>query len=385
MKLMLFSFYYSNNIGDRLIAKQVNKLFKNEFESVDCYDISTLCAISYPSEIEQVYYSESNRKTKWFPGKRLLSYIYHNKYGLPKKLRLLKKRLLQCDAVVLAGGNMIMDTRTLPVYSHKIWRIISWVKKNNKKVAVFSVGVGPLMNACQRMYVKKAFDLCDYFSVRDPLSFELMNTIVTSPKIHLCPDPVYSISNLICAQRIGKTIGICIFFGCVPDQYKVIHDAYVNLINALLQQYRSYSIMLFSSDILDYDQVNDVYDHFTSNSKVYTYVIQNSDDLVVSCKKCDFLICARMHSMIVSLSLSRPIIAISWQQKIDGMMKLMALESFVFQMDKFEYLLDDILTQIKLIDEEYDAISKKIISRISEFRGMIDNNIVLLERAIEVD
>ena len=366
MKILLISFFRSNNIGDKLIGKQLLNLF-NENNEVICVDFSNAQKYTFEEDQEHSKALKDSKinikRTFWKLMPRIADLLAHLylRYKCKYKNLSLVENIKSADAVILAGGNMVMDLGLYPTYTYKVYNILKIAKQYSKKTALLFTGAGPVQNKWQKDYVKKSVRLCDFVSVRDDLSKKFIEEIVPDSNIKRWNDPVFTLE---CESGIPSgTIGINVFFGMDTKIFESVKRAYVDIINKLRRLYPQYSIKLYSSEKNDYGYVEAVY-NCINDDKVSVEYISSEEELIELYSKTDVVLAARMHSMIVSLVMRIPVVGLSWQAKVDGLAKIMDMQDRVFKINEAENKADNIVKIIgeiiENIDEEKAEIDKKV-------------------------
>lgn len=115
-------------------------------------------------------------------------------------------------------------------------------------------------------------------------------------------------------------------------------------------------IILFSSEVQDYETIEMLYDDFLKDPQVNVVFVKEKEDLLTLYQSLNLVIGTRMHSMIVAVSQFVPIIGLSWQQKVVEMFKNLGIEEDVLAINdlskKRELLLKKINEKLANNDQE---------------------------------
>lgn len=357
-------------MGDRLIAKQEIKMLEENYEVV-CVDFSSLKKIT---GISGEKYENKNRKKSGLKGFlaqfSLVSYI-NILINTKKIFSSVLKEEKDTDIVILAGGNMIMDLTLFPIYTAKAYTLLKTAKKMGKKTALMFVGAGPLQNYMQKLYVKKIIDLCEYISVRDKKSKELLNSICSKAEITQAYDPVLSVKGQIYPSV--NAIGVSVYFGTDESKYSKIKNSYKRIIEEIKQKFPTYKIILFSSEKADYKCVDALYEAL-EDKEILIEKIETEDELLNIYRKVDILLGARMHSLITALVMRTPVIGFCWQEKVWGLAEMIDMRDRFYPIDELDKHIEQITDQVtKILEKSEDEkikIDEKLI-KISEMTKKI--------------
>jgi colanic acid/amylovoran biosynthesis protein len=102
------------------------------------------------------------------------------------------------------------------------------------------------------------------------------------------------------------------------------------------------------------------------------------DELIYVISKSLFLIGSRMHSNIFALLSSRPVVAISYQKKTEGIMKMVSLENYVVSIDTITP--DSLIQTAQNVYDSHKELSLSIKSRVDEIKLEKNNLIKMIQQ-----
>lgn len=109
----------------------------------------------------------------------------HRLYGFPSVARrdkkLIEAAILKCDALVFPGGSIFQDSSSMmsPTYYADL---VETAKKHGKKVVLVGQGIGPLNGFIGKGASRKALNMADGITVRDPMALQALKDLgVTKP------------------------------------------------------------------------------------------------------------------------------------------------------------------------------------------------------------
>lgn len=108
------------------------------------------------------------------------------------------KTLAATDVLISGGGSLFQDATSVKSVIYYAF-VLGLAQLLGKKTIIFAQGVGPLYNPLSRFFVKTLFRKCDYLSVRDEKSLNLLQS--WGLKAELVPDPAYSLTIPPCEKE----------------------------------------------------------------------------------------------------------------------------------------------------------------------------------------
>ena len=392
MKCVLISFFNSHNIGDCLIADILYKKLSSRYITEKLSysgnpniitNINDLKKTNSPLKNDGIS-SLIHRFVKKYPFSGILSLYrkFKQKYVILKSL---EKKIWKSDVLVIGGGNMIFDTSKNSNSAFRFSEYTSIAKKHGKKVFVISIGIGPFVTIEQEKNAIQALEKCDYITFRDKRSLGIYTQHSNKTNnVFLSVDPVFSLPYSLKKDKLERiVIGLNVFdsrqIGDDLSKYKRIIDGYARLAN-LLSAGLSAKIVLFSTDMTDYDAVCDVYKSLQKESNVEIAEINGLEELLKLYDKLSILIGTRMHSMIIALSQIIPVVGLSWQPKVDALFEIFDLKDRVFKYDKLNDFANVIVSKCSKILEDLELEQDQIYERLELINKIGEIDMRILEK-----
>jgi polysaccharide pyruvyl transferase CsaB len=165
--VILSGYYGYANSGDDALQEVVIKALRKEKE-----DISILVLSKKPQE----------------------SINNHNVYAINRSnIFAIQKYMKMGRVFIYGGGSLIQDvtsTQSLIYYTF----LLRLARYFGLKLMVYGNGIGPMTKERNKPMARKALEICDYISLRDPQSLDdLRNLGVTNHNVHVSVDPVFSL------------------------------------------------------------------------------------------------------------------------------------------------------------------------------------------------
>ena len=368
-KILYIGIFSASNIGDLLISDQIYNYFKNKDDvSVDCMDFNTLKRIECTNSdfLQHTEYNTIIKNIKnILSSDKIIERSYHTYLELylsynRKTFREYEKNINKYDIICIGGGNILMSVSN-NIWAIKINGLIKVAKNNSKKVFIISVGAGPILLDKSQKLFKEAVNMADYITVRDEYSKNVLkNELEISKEVYISGDPALLLNSDNITQSIDNRDGINIAISVMPfgkrnflnlphyKTYKYYLDMYTNIIEYFYSMNNNYIFHLFSTEMYDYDTILELQAYILKKNKSITErnlkvePIASLSDLLNFYKRQNLLIGTRMHSLIIGFTQSLPIIAISWQNKVEGFMKHINLMQYCYQLNMVNENIDEI-------------------------------------------
>lgn len=313
--IVLFSFFNSNNVGDKAISEIFLQNLSKQYRVV-------CCSMEGNFHIHHKYVSEKLSIVQKIKRK---VYIYAKRpYQSPRYKQFIKEyneQLENASAIVLGGGNLLMDYSAKTASYTKIDEYIRLATQKGKQCFAFSIGIGPFATEEQ---LKKAIDTlnaCKYISFRDEQSYQLFIDNGGKKDIaHIGMDPVFTLgydnSNKKTRDAIAVNIVKPYWFG-EKYQEKVLGD-YTHLVKQLAVENPEKRIVLFTTELNDVEGMEQVYKASSYLKNVYTAQMLTVNELKELYDGSEIVIGARMHSLIIAYACRVPVVGLAWTKKVNS-------------------------------------------------------------------
>lgn len=373
MKATLVSFIDSSNIGDRLIAETLSEqlltgieIKKYSYKLIEESQVKINKNLVRRSKSHDIYYKYFRQlpliknvvsKGKWVRSRRRM---YDS-----EDIQRFEAALQQSDFLMIGGGNAIFDLSPATLSAQRFDQVVSLAKQHQLPIFVSSIGIGPFSTKKQQNAAIATLKKCDFVSFRDKRSLEYLKN-AGHPAAYASVDPVFllpeveTFEQLKAQKKLQQRIGICVIdyriTGCSRKDYLNYLKDMKNLIHDLAAAKKE--IMLFSSEVQDYETIETLYVEFLKDPQVNVVFVKEKEDLLALYQSLNLVIGTRMHSMIVAVSQFVPIIGLSWQQKVVEMFKNLGIEEDVLAIADLSKK-REILS--KKIDEKLENTDQELI------------------------
>ncbi|MCL2046066.1 MAG: polysaccharide pyruvyl transferase CsaB [Oscillospiraceae bacterium] len=260
--------------------------------------------------------------------------------------------LMSCRMLISGGGSLLQDetsTKSLRYYL----AIINLARMLGKKVMIYSQGIGPLNADDSRKMVQKTLNRCHEITVRDTASASLLREIGITREIKVVCDPVLLLSSLDYAdlgiideleqlRLIGEDGVKKNFVAQKPILLAAIRcwkdDGHIIEVAKFLdeQTKNGYDVLLVPAHYPD-DLLACVSIRVAMSSEVYCINKSlTAKEFNALTSHADYVFSMRLHGLICAYAAGTPILALSYDPKVDAFMEQVNLKEYCLAYDNFE-------------------------------------------------
>lgn len=362
-KLLISGYYGFNNIGDESILRAVVDNLK---EKLDQIEITVL--------------SQDPVSTKEKYGVNAV-----NRRSIVEIIKAIKK----CDILISGGGSLLQDVtskRTIFYYLFIMWaaRILG------KKVLIYSQGIGPINSNFNRKITYKTLNRTDGIVVRDDASKELLVEIgIAADKVVVTADPVLRIkpapleTGKIILEKEGFiknpqkiTVGFAIRERKTDSKFV---EQLCIAMNRLIQEYQVEIVLIPFHYSEDMGVITEIEKRLENKVSVIRHKYLTNEMLSII-GNMDFLVGVRLHALIHAAIMEVPMVAISYDPKINSFMHSIGLKAMcsIYDFDQ-EYFIEEFEKTWK----NKDAIKSKVRKKIEELIKKLDTNEEIIMKLME--
>lgn len=277
-------------------------------------------------------------------------------------------------------GSILVDL--FPMYLGKLLR---------KKVMVYAPSVEPFSSNIVRSLTKLTFNKVDVISVREEYSLQTLNNLKLNKPVHLTADPAFLVGNesretglrLLeeagVPKGTGLRIGITIRNGnLAPDPtgkktaFQRYVGAHVSMIEKILVETDAI-VVLFTTSIsniftpYDDDRIISlkIRDNLSEPSKQRVHVLTKDytpEQTKAMIGTMDAFVATRTHSGIFALSTGVPLLAIAYEYKTPGIMKMIGLQDRVLDINRITE--EELISSVRALLKEREKVAQTIKKRL---------------------
>ena len=362
-KILISGYYGFNNIGDESILSAVVENLKDRLSNIEI----TVLSQNPESTKEKYNVNSVNRKS----------------------MKSIVSAVRKCDLLISGGGSLLQDVTSKKSILYYLF--IMWLAKFfGKKFFIYSQGIGPINSKLNRRLTAMTLKKASGIVVRDVFSKELLMEIGIQEKdIEVTADPVIRV------KPVELELGRKILFdeGFVKDAEKKAIGFAIKEKKLDSEFVRELAISIKKLSDEQNAKVVLIPFHYSEDMAVICELEKRLGDRVCAIKhkyltnemlsiigNMDILVGVRLHSLIHAAIMDVPMIAISYDPKINSFMNSMGLKAMCSIYDfNNEYFLEEFSKT--LADE--DIIRKKVKKRISELIKNLDTNEEMIEKLMK--
>ncbi len=362
-KSILISGYYGfDNSGDDAILKAIVKDIRSENPEIDINVLS-----NNPSKTESMY-----------------SVIGVDRF----KLREVLKAIKNTDLFISGGGSLLQDvtsTRSILYYL----TIMKLTKIFRKPVMVYANGIGPIEKKMNRFLTRKILNQVDLITLRDEGSKEYVKDLgVKNPNIFVTSDPVFTlepapvgrIDEIFSLEGISKErpiIGISIRKWRRANN---LTEIIASVIKYVIREY-GVSVLLIP---MHYPEDLDISLEINSLVKEKgCYVLRqkyNVEEIMGVIKELEIILAMRLHSLIYAATQEVPMVGLSYDPKIDGILKSLGMEH-ILNVEDFTF--DELVEKLDIVWKNRSDLRDKLKEQDIELKNKAISNVIMALELLE--
>ncbi len=261
---------------------------------------------------------------------------WHGVRAVPRMRPAMLRAIWGCDILVSGGGSLLQDVTSVASLRYYLG-VIQLAKLAGKPVAVAAQGMGPLLRPRSRQWVASSLNRVDLLAVRDAASAQLLRECGVTRSIQITADPAFLLGEEWTSGEVerarermapggGPTVALALRDW--PER-----DAAgwgVALCEALLR--RGATPLLLP--------MHEPSDRYLAERLLQTVAERLPDapplsllpppksleDLLAGIAGCDALIGMRLHALLLAANAGVPVVAWSYDPKVDALMSRLNAE-----------------------------------------------------------
>lgn len=295
------------------------------------------------------------------------------------------------DMLVMTGTGMLADVGISPFGLH--YDILRWsiaAKLCRCKLLFVSVGVGPIRRPISKFFVKAALRLADYRSYRDIFSKSYAEGMGIAPERGaVYPDLAFSLPEAKLpdarAHHSRKTvIGIGLITydtsrTVTREKVETIYRDYIakvaTFVHWLIEH--NYTVRLLIGDIVYDSRVRQDLRALLERGglsyeggQIVDEPACSVDELLSQLAEMDIVVASRFHNVLLALMLRKPVLAISFHEKVDSLMRAMEMTQFCQDIENVD--VNKLIDQLAALEESAESIRCGLERKSELYRGNLE-------------
>jgi polysaccharide pyruvyl transferase WcaK-like protein len=298
------------------------------------------------------------------------------------------RHLRGTDLLIVSGGGQLDDYWGGPwchPYSLLKWGVLA--RLAGAKVVFLSVGSGLVASRVSAVLLRWALRLAAYRSYRDEVSKQSLASLAFTRRDRVYPDlafshphggPDASTSSGNGARVIAVSpIAYLSPYGWPKTDaavYRRYFDCLVAFVAAILGQGRS--VVLFATDTPDRRVVCDIAEALArqgaqgTDRRLRVISADTPGELLQQLAPADLVVASRLHGVLLAHLLAIPVLAISYDRKIDTHMAEMGCSEYCLDLHRVE--LDGLLARLEALTAAASPIREALAARRTAYAGALE-------------
>lgn len=272
------------------------------------------------------------------------------------------KIMKELDLLIIGGGGLLMDMykRDAPLYS--TLGLLGYYAKC--RVVIYGVGAGPITTKAGKFFIKTLANKADSISVRDVKSKELLKDIGIRKEIDIIGDPAFAIEPVRKRSKTNELKKVAVtavpYFSKQywPQRDDSKYEAYVKgmarNLDELIEK-KGATVTFFSTKYpQDVEVTREIYDMMTYKQFVRLKDENlHPDKIVKLCAEQDLIIGTRLHSLILSVVASTPVLGVGYHHKVEHFLQALGKEEHFVEIGALQEK-DTFLQKVQAMTRQWD-------------------------------
>jgi len=304
----------------------------------------------------------------------------------PKFLLDSYRRLRGVELLLVAGSQQLNDGYGGPWgFPFTLYKWTRIARLAGTKVAILSVGAGPIGSPLSRFFFRRVLRICSYRSYRDAISSRLVESIGVEGPNPVYPDLVYSLK--LPAPRPIPTEGHAVIVGANPvpffdgrywpepnpARYTEYVQKFANFAEWLDEN--GYSVLFFPTqaraDVLTIEDIRAALNGAGKSPRMLAGIpIQNIEDLISEIARTDLVVANRYHGILLSLALNKPVLGVAYHEKSRALLEQVGQGDYVLNITDLRT--EDLIEKFKALHANSAAIKKQIAASMAPLREALE-------------
>ena len=305
--------------------------------------------------------------------------------------------------LVMTGTGMLGDFGIGPFDLH--YEILKWsllAKARRSKLLFVGVGAGPIAHPLSRLIVHGALWLADYRSYRDDFSKHYLASIgFDTRNDFVCPDLAFSLKPELPAppgrNGGGRVVGLGLmdYYGNDPtgSSNEATYQQYLEKVTTFLAWLleRNYTVRLLIGDATYDTRIRgDVVKKLQERAfrydqrQIVDEPIGSVEELIDQLAATDAVVATRFHNLVLALMLNKPVVALSYHEKIDSLMAGAGMAEYCQSIHGLE--VDSLVRQFVKLEQNSQILKSSLEQTVEKYREMLDRQYLrIFNDAVEME
>jgi polysaccharide pyruvyl transferase CsaB len=298
-------------------------------------------------------------------------------------------QLLSANLLISGGGSLFQDATSIKSLRYYL-AVIRLALLLNKKVMIYSQGIGQLYADKSKALVSKALNRCHAITVRDEPSADLLKEIGVTHDIVVTSDPVMGLGTdyFECSDLQNEVSSLRTqSVDKVSDEIRAFAsgDTKSPLLMAALRSWKDDSHIAPVAEFLD-EQIKSGFDvllvptHYPDDVNVCEKIIAQmteqpyflnrllaAREYIALTSYCDYVFSMRLHGLICAFAANTPILGLSYDPKVDAFMHHTEHSEYCMSFDSFDFeSANSLIAKLRNMPSQYENPGETIRRKMYE-------------------
>lgn len=387
-RIGLFGHFGTGNIGNEASLESVLAFIRRERPGAEL-----LCICSSPETTHGAYNVASVSIRKSAPASGWIARLDRLLAKIPSRALEFVcafRQMRRLDLLIIPGTGILDDFGDRP--GGMPYALFTWLaaaRLAGCKVALVSIGAGPIHNPLSRRLMIAAARMADFRSFRDELSKSYVASCgVDTSDDAVIPDVAFALpppeDNGPHDGPITVGVGVMNYWGWrsgAPDA-ACIHDVYIEKLADFVQRLlaQGYRVRLLLGHKWDSEAIARVVasiDETRYNCReIICEPAQNMRDLMRQIQQTDVVVTTRYHNVVAALCVAKPVISLSYADKNDALLDSVGLTGLYQHCETFS--VDRLWQQLEYALANRASLATSIATTIAGFRCKLSEQEIAL-------
>lgn len=296
------------------------------------------------------------------------------------------------SALIVPGTGVLNDIGRSPFgFPYNLFKWVLAARLGGGRVFFVSVGVEKIEHPLSRLFITSSLRLAGYRSFRDTRSLTRIRAAGFRATSGIYPDLAFSLPQHTPGENTRRLsgrivgVGVCNYRElCRHSDATISYETYVDHVGSTIRWLieRGYDVRLIIGDVRDVGVRADVRDWLQSHGlppahgSYCDHLATSFEQVIEQLEAVDFVIASRFHNIVLALLRSRPVIALSYEGKIEALMQDMDLGDYCQVLAHFDR--GRLLEQFQQMELNAPLLRSAIEQRVQANRGKLDRQYDLL-------
>jgi polysaccharide pyruvyl transferase WcaK-like protein len=297
------------------------------------------------------------------------------------------RRLKGVELLLAAGGQQLNDAWGAGPWGYPFtlykWTLLA--KLADTKVALLSVGAGPIDYPLSKFFFRRALNLVNYRSYRDAISSRLMESLGIPGSHPVLPDLVYSLRLPAPKPAPAGTTRVVVGANPVPffdGRYWTASDParYADYCREFARfaewlDKSGHSVLFFPTQMrADALTIRDIRQAMNGSNQSPNILavnpIQTLEDLVSEISRADLVVANRYHGILISLMMNKPVLGVAYHEKSRVLLEQTGQGDYVVNIHDFTA--EALIERFSAMEADAPAIKKRIAESMAPLRKALE-------------